>query len=52
MNHPKRPELDDIELAISGEPRTTLEQDALLRRVKVWGILTKKRLRKWLKLIS
>ncbi len=49
MNHPKRPELDHVELAISGEPLTTPQQDALVRRIKVWGILAKKRIKKWLK---
>ena len=28
--------LDPIELAISGEPQTTPEQEALVRRVKTW----------------
>lgn len=32
----KPPKLDQIELAISGEPKTTLEQDALTKKVKNW----------------
>ena len=32
----KPPKLDQIELAISGEPKTTPRQDALVRKVKNW----------------
>lgn len=32
----KPPKLDQIELAISGEPKTTPEQDALTKKVKNW----------------
>lgn len=30
------PKLDQIELAISGKPQTTEEQDALTKKVKNW----------------
>ncbi len=42
----KPPKLDHIERAISGEPQTTPEQAALVRRVKVWVTLKIKRMLK------
>lgn len=39
----KTPKLDPMDIAISGEPKTTPQQDALVRRIKMWLELKLKR---------
>jgi len=41
-----RPNLDHIESALSGEPQTTPEQEALIWRVKAWAVLKLKRIKR------